>query len=251
VLGFAALVGAMVTVVLLIVVTHDGETPRVKPLPKDTATHQRGGDDGGEVVLGDPWIGGSARPSKDGAQSSRGSREHRGNGTGGAALGVVSADDHQSRRNGSNTPRRPAPQPISPRLPTVPGPSGPPAQPTSPATTTPSSERVSTEPPEEPEDRDPDPPSVPSTPSDVSNLREIVIEDGEIEEGGNRIQVQSGHVQVRIRSDQLLLVEVSDRALSWLVPASGEALIEFDTSEKSFKLELRHRKGALVLRLSD
>jgi hypothetical protein len=252
----------MLTVALLIVLTHDAETPRVKPLPKDTATHQRSGDQGGEVVLADPWIGGSPGRSEDDGRNARRSRGHRGNGTGGAALGTVSNDDHKrGQGGGSNTPRRAAPGPDSPGLPTVPGPSGPPAQPTSPATTPSSSEPVSKEPSKGPEDRDPSPPSVepplvgppsvPDTPVDISNLPEIVIEDGEIEEGGNRIPAQSGHVRMLIRSDQLLLVEVEDRALSWLVPAAGEALIEFDTSEKLFKLELRHRKGGLVLRLSD
>jgi hypothetical protein len=123
-------------------------------------------------------------------------------------------------------------------------------QPTSPSNPPPSSEPVSDETAKEPGDRDPDTHSVPDTPAG-SDLQEIVIEDGEIEHGGNRVQVHEGHVQLRIRSDQLLQVEVEDRPLSWLVPATGEQVIDFDTAEKSFKLELRHRKGGLVLRLQD
>jgi hypothetical protein len=109
---------------------------------------------------------------------------------------------------------------------------------------------VSTEPVKEP-DNDPITPSVPDTHLDASDLQEVVISDGEIEHGNNRVRSRDGHVQLRVRSDQLLLVEVEDRALTWLVPAAGDALIEFDTSEKAFKLELRHRKGGLVLRLRD
>jgi hypothetical protein len=113
----------------------------------------------------------------------------------------------------------------------------------------PSSEPVSTEPVKEPED-DPIVPSIPDTHVDVSDAQEVVIEHGEIE-SGNRVQAHDGHVRLRIRSDQLVLVEVEDRALSWLIPSAGDQVIEFDTSENAFKLELRHRKGGLVLRLRD
>jgi hypothetical protein len=247
VLGIAALLGAMVTIALLILLTQDGETQRVKPLPKDTATHQRGGDEGGEVVLGDPWIGGSSSRSRNRARKGK---RHGRTDTGGATLLALSADDRKTRNHRpSGAPRTPVAQPISPPGPTVPGPSGPPAQPVSPGTPPSSSEPVSTEPVDDP-DNDPISPSAPDTHLDASDVQGVVIEDGEIGHGSNRVQSHGGHVRLRIRSDQLVLVEVEDRALR-LVPAGGDALIEFGTSEKSFKLELRHRTGGLVLRLRD
>jgi hypothetical protein len=252
VLGIAALVGAMVTIALLIVLTHDSETQKVKPLPKDTATHPRGGDEGGEVVLGDPWIGGSSARSSDRTRKTKTkrSRGHGRNGTGGAGPIALRSDDRKPNGDGaSGTPRAPA---ARPKRPNVPGPSGPPTQPASPAMPAPSSQPVSTEPVTEPDDSGPvTQPSVPDTHIDTSGLREVVIEDGEIEHGGGKVKVKDGHLRLRIRSDELVLVDVEDRPLSWVVPVGGETLIEFDTTEKDFKLDLHHHKGALVLHLRD
>jgi hypothetical protein len=81
---------------------------------------------------------------------------------------------------------------------------------------------------------------------------EIEIEDGELETELDRVYSRDGHVRLRIRSDQLLIVEVEDHKLSQPVSAGGEALVEFDTnSTKGFEVELRRRKGVLVLRLDD
>ena len=63
---------------------------------------------------------------------------------------------------------------------------------------------------------------------------------------------QDGHVRLRIRSDELVIVDVEDYEPSWSIAAGGEALIEFETGvTKGYKLKLRRRKGALTLRLSD
>jgi hypothetical protein len=86
----------------------------------------------------------------------------------------------------------------------------------------------------------------------VAATAEIEIEDGEIEDDVERIRSGDGHVRLRIRSDELVLVEVEDIPRTWLVPAHGEAVIEFDiSSPKGAKLELHHHKGLLVLHVRD
>jgi hypothetical protein len=83
-------------------------------------------------------------------------------------------------------------------------------------------------------------------------VQEIEIEDGEIEEDVERIRLSDGHLRLRVRSDEAVLVELGDSIRTWLVPAHGESLIEFDfPGEKNAKLDLRKRKGLLVLRIRD
>jgi hypothetical protein len=81
--------------------------------------------------------------------------------------------------------------------------------------------------------------------------QEIEIEDGELEDDVKRVKSADGHIRLRIRSDELVLVDLDDSTRTWLVPAHGEALVDFDTSTKSFKLELHHHGGMLVLHLRD
>jgi hypothetical protein len=86
----------------------------------------------------------------------------------------------------------------------------------------------------------------------VAATAEIEIEDGEIEDDVERVRSVDGHVRLRIRSDELVLVELEGSTRTWLVPAHGEAVIEFDTSSsKGAKLELHHHKGLLVLHVRD
>jgi hypothetical protein len=79
----------------------------------------------------------------------------------------------------------------------------------------------------------------------------IEIEDGEIEDDVKRVKSSDGHFRLRIRSNELVLVDLEDSTRTWLVPAGVETLIEFDGSDKSFRLELHHHKGMLVLHLRD
>jgi hypothetical protein len=86
----------------------------------------------------------------------------------------------------------------------------------------------------------------------VAAAQEIEIEHGDLEGDVKRVKPTDGHVRLRIRSDEPVLVELEDGNRSWLVPANGEALVEFDTSSpKGAKLELHHHKGMLVLHLRD
>jgi hypothetical protein len=95
------------------------------------------------------------------------------------------------------------------------------------------------------------PPVADTRPSEPA-IQAIEIEDGKLEDDVDRVRSSNGHVRLRIRSDELVLVEVEDSNKKWLVPASGETLIEFDwSSRKGAKLDLRHRKGVLVLRVRD
>jgi hypothetical protein len=81
---------------------------------------------------------------------------------------------------------------------------------------------------------------------------EVQIEDGDLESEPERIQASDGRVRLQVRSDRFVIVEVEDPELSWPVLAGQETLIEFDTrSTKSYEVELRRRRGALVLRLDD
>jgi hypothetical protein len=101
-------------------------------------------------------------------------------------------------------------------------------------------------------------PDVPSTDTSDDAARPVEvaaqvveIEDGEIEDEVKRVKSSDGHIRLRIRSDELVLVDLEDSTRTWLVPAGVETLIVFDAASKSFKLELHHHKGMLVLHLRD
>jgi hypothetical protein len=81
---------------------------------------------------------------------------------------------------------------------------------------------------------------------------EIEIEHGELETQLDRIHSHGGHVRLRIRSDQTVLVEIGDYGLSQPVPAGAATLVKFDTlSTRGLEVELGRRNGVLVLYIHD
>jgi hypothetical protein len=102
------------------------------------------------------------------------------------------------------------------------------------------------------EESDIRPSSTPETsPTSEAPAVEIVIRDGELGPDLDPVYAEDGRVRLRVRSDEPVIVDVEDYEPSWSIAAGGEALIEFETSEKSFELKLRRRKGVLTLRLRD
>ena len=80
---------------------------------------------------------------------------------------------------------------------------------------------------------------------------EIEIENGELETELDHVHSHGGHVRLRIRSNQFVLVKVEDEPIRQ-VGAGGDALIEFDSlSTKGLKVELRRSESVLVLLVHD
>jgi hypothetical protein len=91
-----------------------------------------------------------------------------------------------------------------------------------------------------------------TVPTPASDAVQIEIVDGELKTDLDRVHPRDGRVRLLVRTDELVVVDVEDYEPSWSIPAGGEALVEFEaSSSKGFKLKLRHRKGVLVLRVSD
>jgi hypothetical protein len=245
---------AVAAAVLILLLSQGGDDPKVTPLRENAAQH---GTDSDGALAGPltefrpPVRGGWGRdltggkPRKGKPKSSHRRTASRENGPRHELIFRPSRvlpkkKSHRRRIIPTPLPTIPAPQPVSaPAAPAQPpaGMVGPSSPTEAPATQpiTPSN----------------DTPDEDARPVEVA-AQLIEIEDGELESDVKRVKPVDGHIRLRIRSDALLLVDVEDSARTWLVPAHGEALVEFDTSSpESFKLELHHHKGMLVLHLRD
>jgi hypothetical protein len=240
------LVGAAALAVVIFLLSQGSDGPRVTPLREEAPRQARERADAEPLTRFHPPVPvpgtgpgerrAERKPARDRDMSSR-----RRATTGGARV----KPRKRTRRARSNRPLRPpAAQPApSPRS----NEPQPVSAPTPPSAPSPAAAPSPTQPPTIPTK------APPADPRPVeAAIQEIEIEDGELEDDVERVRSSDGHVRLRIRSDELVLVELEDSARTWLVPAHGEAVVEFDTSSlKGAKLELRHRKGLLVLRVRD
>ena len=255
-LGIAALFVAVAAAVVILLLSQGGDDPKVTPLRENAAQHQTDGNGSPALPLTRfrppvpvPGARDSARAvrehGKDDRKSSTRRTASRENGIRHERIfrpsrAVPRKKAHRRRTIPASPPGATAPQPVSaPAAPAQPpAEAGGPSSPTEPPATRPKSPSNDTS------DED-------ARPAEVAT-QVIEIEDGEIEDDISRVKPSDGHVRLRIHSDELMLVDLEDSFRTWLVPAGVETLIEFDaSSSKSFKLELHHHKGMLVLHLRD
>jgi hypothetical protein len=249
VLGIAALFGAVAATVLIVLTSHgsDGARGPLRQEPTKQDQRRERGEEG--VRLGTPWLATPGPSSRPVARRTvrrvwgrlKGRRHELPALRGSRRTGKPRVRRHEripSAGSRDRAPSRRAPVAPPPVADQAPGPS----LPSTPATTAE---------PRPTQQGETQPSAVPlSPPPPESRAVEIQIEDGELEDEPERIYAQGGHVRLRVRSDQLVVVDVEDHDTSWLVPAGGEALVEFATrSTDGFELELRRRKGVLVLRV--
>jgi hypothetical protein len=250
VLGIAALMGATAAAVIVVVMSP-GDGPRVTPLREEKTKQERRGDRSEDASPGTRWLVAPAPRSRLPARRierarSKGARdrERPARRRGRPAAKPRARKYERTRRARSRNPRRPRGR-TTPSLPlAVPAPG--------PASAPPSKPPASAEParPGQPATQLSNTPETATT--SEPRPTKIEIEDGELETELDRVHAQDGRVRLHIHSDQFVVVEVEHHELSRLVPAGGEALLEFDTlSTKGFEIELRRRKGVLVLRLDD
>jgi hypothetical protein len=253
VLGIAVLIGALAVTAIVVLVSQAGDDIRATPLRDDTKKPQQRSQQGQEAGPSVPSVVTLSPRSRSRSTARRGARERsrrarnrrHAAGTGGSPLAVRDVrNDDRPRHSRPWNPEPPKGRAVPPSPPALPAPAhGPPSlsTPAAPAGPAP------------PKHAGPQPSNTPETvPAPKPHPVEIAIEDGELESELDRVHPIDGHIRLRIRSDQLVIVEVESHKLSQTVRAGGEALIEFDTlSRKSFKLELRRRKDVLVLRVRD
>jgi hypothetical protein len=248
VLGIAAFIAAATATVVVVLISQGGDPPHVTMLRETPTKAQQHGEQGGDDGQ---WLDGPVPHSQVPAHRSERERGGRGRrhelrpqqGGSRAARPV-----HEIGTGGAGSViRRPARVPAAPVAPSpVPVPKPAPGPTSSPALPSPSPAPAPTEKSGGKEG------SAPETKKQAGRPIEIVIEDGELETDIDRIQADNGHVRLHIRTDELLVVDVEDHGLSRPIPAGGEAWFEFDTgSTEGYEVQLRHRKGLLVLRLSD
>jgi hypothetical protein len=244
---------AVAAAVVILLLSQGSDDPKVTPLRENAAQH---GTDGSGPMAGPltefrPPVRGGWGNQLTGGSRVTGTRKSSTRRTASHETGIkherIFRPSRAVRKKKSHGPRAiPAPPPTD----TAPQPASAPAAPAQPPANAvaPSS---SIEPPAtQPDTRADDTPDEDARPVEVA-AQVIEIEDGEIEDDVKRVKPSDGHIRLRIRSDELVLVDLEDSTRTWLVPASVETLIEFDASSKSFKLELHHHKGMLVLHLRD
>jgi hypothetical protein len=257
VLGIAALLGATAAIVIAVLVSH-GDGPRVAPLREETAKRENARDEGaGPRWLIDPHSRPHPRRTERRHKRRARDREQRTR-RGGHRAAKPRGRKHELPRRVRVTnpgPLRGRAAPSSPLA--VPAPSPSPSSPVAVPAPAPAPTLLTTPPAaielapaEESDIESSNTPETASTPE--AHSIDIEIKDGELESQLDRVHPQDGRVRLRIRSDELVIVDVEDYEPSWSIAAGGEALIEFATDvTKGFKLKLRRRKGVLNLRLRD
>jgi hypothetical protein len=251
-LGIAALLLAVAAAVVIMLLSRGGDDPKVTPLRENAAQHGSDGDGpmagpltefrppvrgdwGSEPAAGKRGKGRHTTSTRRTATRETGIRHER---IFRPSRAFPKKKGHRHRTIPAPPPSVTAPQPVS--APATPG--QPPANAVAPSPT----EAPATQ-PDVPSN---DTPDEDARPVEVA-AQVIEIEDGEIEDGVKRVKSSDGHIRIRIRSDEFVLVDLEDSTRTWLVPAGVDTLIEFDASSKNFKLELHHHKGMLVLHLRD
>jgi hypothetical protein len=252
-LGIAALLVAVAAAIVILLLSQGGDDPKVTPLRENAASH---GTDGNGPMAGPltefrPPVRGGWGSELTGGKRGKGKRKTSSRRTTTRDNGIrhervfrpsrafPKKKSHRPRAIPAPPPSATAPQPVSaPALPAMaPAEAVGPSSPVDPPATQP------TGPSHDRSDEDARP---------VEAAAQVIeIEDGEIEDDVKRVKSSDGHIRLRIRSDELVLVDLEDSARTWLVPAGVESLVEFDASSTNFKLELHHHKGMLVLHLRD
>ena len=256
-LGIAALVLATALAVIAVLLARDDDPTRVTPLREETTKLPERGSKYREGPV--PGIAWAAKPRQGAAAASSSGKRPRnrdGAGTGGhpaAREGRPTAkrhDDEGKQPRRARTPDgRPPRSPAAPPAPVAPAPApvSIPAGDAPPGATSPApAPSPITQPDSEPAD-DAEP-----GPAPKAQAPEIVIEiaGGKLASKLRDVRPQGGHVRLRVRSDELVIVEVEGLHLSQLVMGGRETLIELDSlSSKKYEVELRRRKGVLLLLL--
>jgi hypothetical protein len=246
VLGIAAFIAAAAATVAVVLISQDGDRPRVTMLRETPTKVEQHAVQDGDLGAGNQSLDdGLAGDRNEHARSETGRRHElpplrssrrttkpvQDVGTGGAGAVI-----HRPARVPA-VPARPSPVPAPTPAPV---PASPPTLPSPSPAPAPSEKHGDNE------------DSAPDTPRQAGRPIEIEIEDGELQTDIDRIHADNGHVRLHIRTDELLVVDVDDLGVSRPIPPGGEVWFEFDTSStEGFEVRLRHRKGLLVLRLSD
>ena len=259
-LGIAALVGAAVAIVVAVVVSRADN--HVTPLREETPKPEKRSEPGEQAGPIRPWLkpvprsrAARRRERRHGKQVRERKRHARREGRpatkprpGRRAKRVrvrLTRPAPRRRRTGAPPPlavSTPGPALVAPLAVPAPDP-GPIALDEPPAAVEPAASAESTVQPSSPPE---------TAPTPGADAVAIEIEDGKLETDIDRVYPRDGRVRLLVRTDELLVVDLEDYEPSWSIPAGGEALVEFDaSSSKGFKLKLRHRKGVLVLRISD
>jgi hypothetical protein len=244
-LWIAVLVAVTVATAVVVLISHTGQRARVTPLRDDkTNSKPRGERSHNRPETG--WLASPRLPGIVGDRAERGrTRRARGrlerrnrNTARPEARKHEGIRPVQAKRPGSR--QRPAAQQPSPVATPVVSPVSAPSS-GAPAPAEPTR-------PERSEDR----PILSTSPvaNDVDAV-EIEIKDGELR-APDRIRSDDGHLTLRVRSDQFVIVEVEGSAATWPVLAGQIALITVDGKlKKHFEAELVRRAGVLVLHLDD
>jgi hypothetical protein len=255
VLGIAALVLAAALAVIAVLLSQDGDSTRVKPLREETTKVREQGSKYREGPV--PGIAWAAKPRQGPPpSSSQGKRPHGGNaaGTGGhpaSREGRPAArrhdDERDRRRRGPSKAGKPAlPPAVPPAQPTpAPVPVSIPAGDSAPAAPDPAPAPPAVTQLSSPPAADPKPEAAPKV-----QAFEIEIVGGKLADKLHDVHPKAGHIRLRVRSNELVIVEVEGIPQSQPVTAGKDTLIELDSlSSKKYEVEIRRRKGVLTLLL--
>jgi hypothetical protein len=199
------LMGATAAAVTVVVMSP-GDGPRVTPLREEKTKQEQRGDRDEDAGPGTRWLVSPAprsRPSARRTERARSKRardrERSARRRGRPAVRPRVREHERTRRARSGNPRRPRGR-TTPSLPLAvpaPGPgSAPPSKPPASAESAP------------PEQTGTQPSSVPETVAmPEPRAVEIEIEDGELETDLDRVHSHGGHVRLRVRSDQFVVIE--------------------------------------------
>jgi hypothetical protein len=252
-LGIAALLLAVAAAVVILLLSQGGDDPKVTPLRENAAQHGTDGDGpmAGPLTEFRPPVRGGWGSELTGGKRGKGKRKSSTRRTATRENGIRHERIFRpSRAFPKKKPHRRRTIPAPPPSATAPQPVSAPAAPAQPPAGVVGPSSPIETPAPQPDVPSKDRPDDAARPVEVA-AQVIEIEDGEIEDGVKRIKSSDGHIQLRIRSDEPVLVDLEDSTRTWLVPAGVETLIEFVASSKNFKLELHHHKGMLVLHLRD
>jgi hypothetical protein len=244
VLWIAALAGVTAATVLVVLVSHSGNRVRVAPLreektsakPRSSASDDTGADNGWLLTPtrrpadstrrnGHPRTGGSGEPTGRGGRSAANVRKHEG--------------IHPVRSTSARVHVLPTPQPA------------PVAVPPRPPASVPSSAAPAVTPVHETEPgRKSDTPQTASTPE--SDDADIEIRNGKLYKAPDQIDPHGQNVTLRVRADELTIVEIEGVKRSVTILAGEETPITIDAHlAKHLEVELHRRAGVLVLHLDD
>jgi hypothetical protein len=242
-LWIAVLSGVTAAAVLVILLSDGGDGPRVTPLREQTARETRGSDDQGAMPYENWHFAPAVEPpahAKRRPRAKTGEREGRRH----ELQPLAKRTDRTSERR--TRPGRPS---FSGGLVPV-GPPVIPAMPPAAPAATPAPVPVAA-PPAPAAGVGPQPAAVSPGSTPPGSLQEIRIEQGRLAGDLDRVRPQNGHLRLQVLSDEFVVVTLDDSKLAWPVLPGVPTLIEFNASTKSYELELKRRKGSLVLNLDD